>query len=275
MRAEEMLEKVRPREYSGIFGVKYEVFQKMLHILEVEQSHRRAGRPRKLSVTDKLVVALTYLCQYSTMRHIAFEYGIALGTVCKSVHWVVNTLAKSGHWKISLCGRENSVFIVDVTECVIERPKKEQKIYYSGKKKRHTMKIQLLINAQTQEILRMDTEKGHMHDFALYKKSHIVLDENTKLLADSGYQGIQKLHANSETPVKASRWHSLTDAEKSFNRDLGSRRIVIEHVNARLKRFGILAGRFRNSLLFFEKIAIALCNIVNMDTQNTQKVIYA
>ncbi|MDR2528645.1 MAG: transposase family protein, partial [Synergistaceae bacterium] len=40
---------------------------------------------------------------------------------------------------------------MDVTESPIERPKRNQRKYYSGKKKRHTLKTQIIINAKTRK----------------------------------------------------------------------------------------------------------------------------
>ncbi len=45
---------------------------------------------------------------------------------------------------------EYEVILVDAAESPVEQPKK-QKQYYSGKKKRHTLKIQLLVSPQTGE----------------------------------------------------------------------------------------------------------------------------
>jgi hypothetical protein len=63
---------------------------------------------------------------------------------------------------------------------------------------------------------------------------------------DTGYQGIQQLHANSEHPKKKSKYQSLTKEDRRTNRRIGSQRIVIEHVIGALKRFKILADRYRN-----------------------------
>ena len=65
-------------------------------------------------------------------------------------------------------------------------------------------------------------------------------------MGDSGYQGLDKKHPNSETPHKKTKKHPLTAEQKSENRDLSRRRIVIEHVIGRLKVFRILAERYRN-----------------------------
>ena len=66
------------------------------------------------------------------------------------------------------------------------------------------------------------------------------------MLADSGYQGLAKLHEKSRTPRKKPRKGELTDEQKRGNRELARRRVVVEHVIRRLKIFRILAERYRN-----------------------------
>ena len=66
------------------------------------------------------------------------------------------------------------------------------------------------------------------------------------MLADSGYQGLSKLQAKSQTPQKKPRQAQLTEAQKQSNRELARRRVVVEHVIRSLKIFRILAERYRN-----------------------------
>lgn len=51
------------------------------------------------------------------------------------------------------------VVIVDATEMPVERPKK-QKTYYSGKKKRYTLKMQVMIHYLTGHIVSSCFAKG-------------------------------------------------------------------------------------------------------------------
>jgi hypothetical protein len=85
-----------------------------------------------------------------------------------------------------------------------------------------------------------------VHDFALYKRSKIEPHESLEVLADSGYQGLQKLHEKSQTPQKKPRKSELTEAQKQSNGELARRRVVVEHVIRSLKIFRILAERYRN-----------------------------
>lgn len=42
--------------------------------------------------------------------------------------------------------------------------------------------------------------EGKTQDFALFKQSRTVMNLSTRCLADSGYQGLEKRHPNSQTP---------------------------------------------------------------------------
>ena len=123
---------------------------------------------------------------------------------------------------------------------------KKQKRFYSGKKKRHTFKSQVVVNQVTGEIICTAHGKGKTHDFQLFKDNVIPLNQEIKCLADKGYQGIQKFIANSQVPKKKPRNGKLSKSEKELNRELASQRIVGEHINRKLKIFKILADRYRN-----------------------------
>ncbi len=102
------------------------------------------------------------------------------------------------------------------------------------------------MNIKTAQILATAFAKGSIHDFQLFKTSRIGIHPQTKCLADSGYQGLTKLHTNSQTPQKKSKHQPLTPAQKVTNRELAGRRILAEHVIGRLKVFRILSERYRN-----------------------------
>lgn len=139
-----------------------------------------------------------------------------------------------------------SVVIVDVTETRIERPKHRQRSFYSGKQKCHTLKSQLVIDAQTQQVICTFFGKGRRHDFQLFKASGIHFHRLTESLQDKGYQGMQTLHGRCRLPKKKPRGGQLTVEDKADNRQLARERVGIEHVNRRLKVFRILSGRYRN-----------------------------
>jgi hypothetical protein len=87
---------------------------------------------------------------------------------------------------------------------------------------------------------------GKTHDFALLKASKTNFLTRTKVLADSGYQGIAGLHANCQTPKKKTKKNPLTKADKKANRELASQRIANENSIGCVKRFRIIAEKYRN-----------------------------
>ena len=129
------LEQLKDEEYQGIFGVTKATFEKMLYILEetCKQQHSKGGRPlKRLSVLDKLIITLGYYREYRTIRHIAFDYEVSKSMIHKSIRWVEDLLIQSKEFalpsKRSLTETQDiKVVLVDVTECEIERPKKNKK----------------------------------------------------------------------------------------------------------------------------------------------------
>ena len=80
----------------------------------------------------------------------------------------------------------------------------------------------------------------------MFKESKLHINPNTKVITDSGYQGIKALHANSELPKKKTKKNPLTKEDKKKNRELSSDRVLNENVIGMLKRFKIIADRYRN-----------------------------
>ncbi|GHU09382.1 hypothetical protein FACS1894151_07010 [Spirochaetia bacterium] len=206
--------------------------------------HKNGGKPPKLTVEDKLYIALKYLREYRTMDSIAAEYGVCKGTVCLTIQWVEDTLVKDGTFALpgrKVLKRKSGTIqyiVADVTKSPINRPKEGQKEYYSGKKKRRTLKTQVIIERNTMEIPDVQKAKGSEHDFKMYKDSiGNSVSNSIPLDADLGYLGIEEYHPASFIPIKSSKNHQLTEEEKAYNKNLARRRIVIEHINAKIKTF--------------------------------------
>lgn len=193
MNNKERIENLKESNYQKIFGVKKETFDTMLAILEkdYQKKHIKGGRPPKLSVLDKLIIMLVYYREYRVMENIAFDYGVSKSTICDTISWVETTLIKDGTF--SLPSKKKliqdtyiEVVLIYATECEIERPKKKQKNYYSGKKKRHTLKLQVVADADTMNVICIAVSTGKKHDFHLFKDSklHFLSIQNYLLIRD-------------------------------------------------------------------------------------------
>ena len=89
-------------------------------------------------------------------------------------------------------------------------------------------------------------EKGRRHDFKLFKESEVRIHPDIEVLADTGYQGLQKIHAKTTMPKKRSKKKPLTTEDKAYNREVSSRRVIAENVIGSVKRFKITADKYRN-----------------------------
>ena len=116
----------------------------------------------------------------------------------------------------------------------------------------------------TLSVLALCCRKGSVHDFKILKDSRLLLSSDTRKLGDSGYQGIQKLFANSFTPIKKKKGRSLTEEEKKYNRELAQQRIVIEHVNRRCKIFRIAKETYRGKHKNYSKVWTLIAGLVNL-----------
>ena len=122
----------------------------------------------------------------------------------------------------------------------------KQKHFYSGKKKRHTLKSQVIVDKRSKKVICTAFSNGKKRDFRLFKESKVHWTEKTCGVTDSGYTGIKKLQKNSRLPKKSSKKKPLTTEEKKQNRAISSERVVNENVIGSLKRFKIVSDRYRN-----------------------------
>ena len=103
----------------------------------------------------------------------------------------------------------------------------------------------MLLNWETREVVATALGKGRTHNFRLFKESATHVHPDTIVLADLGYAGLDKLHAQTCLPIKASKQHPLTHEETQANRTLARLRLRVEQVIGKLKVFRILGERYR------------------------------
>jgi hypothetical protein len=118
--------------FRRLVGVKSGTFEFMLKILSVKYAvdHEFGGAPSKLTLEDKLLMALCYWREYRTYLHLGVSYGYSESQTFKIVRWVEDTLIKSG--SLTVPGKnklyeldKQAVILMDVTESPIERPQKK------------------------------------------------------------------------------------------------------------------------------------------------------
>lgn len=131
------------------------------------------------------------------------------------------------------------------------------------------MKFQVIIDRKTELIISTEMFNGKAHDGTIFKKT-TRLNPNIQALFDSGYRGVQKVHANSLIPIRHKEdIAKLSDEEsalrKTKNKAISSIRMKIEHVIGRIKNFKIVAERYRNRLKRLLLRFNLICGIVNYE----------
>jgi hypothetical protein len=86
-------------------------------------------------------------------------------------------------------------------------------------------------------------------------------------MVDLGYLGIEKFHKNSVIPKKKSKNYMLTDDDKKENRAKASKRIFVEHINAKIKTFQILKQAYRNRRKRYNLRVNLICGLINFDRE--------
>ena len=160
----------------------------------------------------------------------------------------------------------------DCTEQQIPRPvdKNRRKIFYSGKKKKHTIKNQITVNNRGYILHKVGYKKGRKHDYDIYKDHHPITPKQVVNVIDLGYLGVEtdfpgQLYA---LPCKRKRNQILSQEEIDYNIIHSKKRIVIEHTICRLKKYRILSDVFRNKLRKHNKVLDIVAGLVNYRIMN-------
>lgn len=122
-----------------------------------------------------------------------------------------------------------------------------------------------MIDKKSGRIICSTVGQGRRHDFHLFKKSKVRIKETVKILADSGYQGIKKLHQNADLPKKNSKKKPLTKQEKKENHHISSERVLVENVIRKVKIFRVMAEKYRNRRRRFTLRLNLIAGIINYE----------
>jgi len=123
--------------------------------------------------------------------------------------------------------------------------------YYSGKKKRHTLKSQVAVNEETGQIVDVpESALGPAADIKVLEESGLLerLPEGVGAIGDLAYVGIEKLHPSGlgAAPRKKPRGKERPAEDVEYNRAFSKRRIVVEHTIGRMRRYQSITQPDRN-----------------------------
>ena len=143
----------------------------------------------------------------------------------------------------------------------IQRPKdrEAQQAHYSGKKKQHTVKNNLLMNVNSKVVLLTPSYEGRLHDKRIADMTGYSLPRGSYLYQDSGFQGFSVAGVKMIQPMKKPKGRDLTVQEKAKNLEISSIRIRIEHAISGIKRYRIVKDKLRNSKKGFTDLVMETC----------------
>lgn len=258
-----------------------------------------AGHPFKLNLNNRFLLLLLYYRLYVSSTLIGFLFDLAQTNVLKDIRALepatqaILPLPKKIHdatRRLQTLEEVEAYFpgfkaFIDATEQEIPRPsaKLKRKTHYSGKKKRHTVKTQLTVNAKGLIVHKTNHARGSRHDYALFKQHHPRLPKQVKVNADLGYKGIKEdfPEFNAQIPFKRKspgrgkrgiKAQELTSEEKSHNRRLAKARVVVEHTISRVKKFRIMGEEFRNRLKHYDPMTDIVFGLINFRITGTTPV---
>jgi hypothetical protein len=232
------------------------------------ESRRRApgaGRPYANGVADRLLMALLWLRVYPTYEVLGYFFGLHKRNAQLNVRAALAVLDTLDDFPFDRPGPDRpkarsaaevmAAFpqvhvIIDAKEQRINKPAGEeaQKPYYSGKKKAHTVKTQVVIDTRGRIVTISGSVPGSMHDLPLLIGSGVMERlGGASAMMDKGYVGVDKHYPDVPVvlPFEKPRGGELSETQKGHNREVASHRIVVEHTMAQLNRFTVLRQVFR------------------------------
>lgn len=267
--------KSKPKTLQSLTGLNPQEFDHLLVSFEqaweadladsLEQTERQraygGGRKAELiAMEDKLLFILVYFRLYPTQQVQGYLFGIGQAQANFWVHRLSRVLNAALGAEQELPEREPSKleavlsacpsleFIIDGTERPLNRPqdKEDRKTYYSGKKKAHTLKNNVITNRGGKIVFLSDTYEGKKHDKKIADEEGYEFPPESTLWQDTGFQGYAPEGVSIEQPQKKPRKGELSDSQKEENKAISKIRVEIEHQIGGIKRCQIVVQKFRN-----------------------------
>ncbi len=225
--------------------------------------------------------------KYPTNELLGFLFGVSKSVVSRLVNRGVALLAQAGKdgMRMPDPGRKHRRelddllselpelgVVIDTFEQQVQRPQvrsartpkereqkqKEADSWYSGKKKKHTIKSQVGVDRNSGEVVDVDVDesvRGPTGDLGLLKKSLLMerIPEGVSGEGDLAYVGIAKLHPQKLgfTPRRKPRGRDKNrprgedkprpPEDIAYNKAFAKSRIVVEHTICRMHRYECLA----------------------------------
>jgi hypothetical protein len=242
-----------------------------------------AGHPFALGPADRLLLAVVWLRVYPTHAVLGYLFGVSESAARRTPGWVLPVLAAAGKDTMRMPdpgkhARRNLPALltdtpalavpVDTFEQPTHRPKRRQRAYYSGKKKRHTLKAQVGVDEETGRVVHVPpSAPGPTADLNLLRRSRLLgcLPKGVGVIGDKAYIGAADLRPGVAcvTPRRKPRKKPHPPENRRYNRAVSRRRIGVEHTIRRLRVFQALTQVNRHGRTKHEHRVRAVAGLVN------------
>lgn len=274
-----------------------EVVPLIAQAVEVGRERRRGrparrgaggGHPFTLSYREQLLLVVIWLRVYPTSPVLGFLFGVSHPTVLRAIALVLPILEQAGRDTMRLPGHGERgrrsrrqlpellaaipelAVIVDTFEQRVQRPRDQEAAdrHYSGKKKQHTLKTQVAIDADSGKVVDVpDSVCGPTSDLTLLKASGLLdrLDPDVGVLGDLAYVGMAPLHPAGLgfTPRRKPREKPRPPEDVAYNTAFAAARIGVEHTIGRMRRYQALTQLDRHHRQHHAARVRAVAGLVN------------
>lgn len=279
------------RALTGIGPAEFDALVAAVVPLEAAARARRAGRPGrrrepgagrkfKTPLCDRLLMLLIYYRTYVTHAFLGFLFGVDDSTVGRDINPLQPLLAgvfRIPERRVELRDDEVRELFFDATEQPVNRPGpgRGQRRYYSGKKKRHTVKHQVAVargrlppgpapggRAKPRRVRVAAVSPAHggrTHDKRVYELTRATRPPGVPALGDLGYRGTPL-----RTPHKRPPGGTLTGRQRRGNRRHARRRVAAEHGIGKMKIWRVAADRYRGPLRRHTLVAKNVAGLHNL-----------
>jgi hypothetical protein len=241
-----------------------------------------AGHPHALPPRDQVLLTVIWLRRYPTDGVLGYLLGVEESTVRRVRHRVLPVLEAlgadamrlpdPGKWQRPdlaglLAATPELAVIVDTFEQAVQRPKARAAAdaWYSGKKKQHTRKVQVVVEATTGRFVDLAAGwRGPTSDLRVLTESGVLdrLAPQIAVLGDLAYVGIAKAHPGGATPKRKPRAQPRPPGDVTANQAFARRRITVEHSIRRRRVFASVTAPDRQHRVEDGR-ALACAGLVN------------
>jgi DDE superfamily endonuclease len=269
-----------PEQFEALFAPFALAYQQRC---QAATTTKRGGKPRqrafgggrryRYDLRTRLLIGLIWARIYPTLEVLGFLFSLDKTNVHDTVNDMLATWETMADFPFERPAADRKklrslsavmdafpevCLVIDAKEQRIQRPKSskendQQRPYYSGKKKCHTLKNEIAVQPDGAiGAVSASVPGGAIHDLTLLRSTGLIarLDPETEAaMLDKGYDGIRHDYPAHRLyhPFKARRNRPLTAEQKAYNRHLSQYRIIVEHVNAQLNQFQVLTQVYRHA----------------------------